>query len=191
MEIRDTILAWADQFGNGPYVIEEYGAKYSVNVPRDLVEAVLDIAIILADRVLEACRKKELRTAEYKELEDKIREKYPDNGEWLLHTVMEAVQDDHLWGRYKDIEPMVGKLEPRGYPFGSAPYMLVMRPEIYSIIYAVVRNVDDAESVHDSLVYTFFICVLAKGWGEGQGWAKAENGTWKWEKEETKETERH
>ena len=184
MNIRETILEWTEQFGNGPYVIEEFGTKYTVDVPRNLAEAVLDISILLADRVLESCRKKELCTAEYKELEDKIREKYPDNGDWLFHTVMEAVLDDHLWGRYKDIEAMVGKLKPRGYPFGSAPYLLVMRPEIDALIYAIIRTVDEAESCYDSLVYTFFICILAKGWGEGNGWSKSKEGKWEWHKKE-------
>jgi hypothetical protein len=96
---------------------------------------------------------------------------------------LEALRDDHLFGRYRDIEPMIGRLSPRGYPAGSAAYLLMVRPELHKLIYAVIRHVDDVEENYVSLVYTFFIGILAKGWGEGNGWRKTPTG-WQWSSEQ-------
>jgi hypothetical protein len=43
--------------------------------------------------------------------------------------------------------------------------------------------VDDVEENYVSLVYTFFIGILAKGWGEGNGWRKTPTG-WQWSSEQ-------
>ena len=177
MSIRDDLLAWADQFENDHYVFEMYGANFTVDLDRATVENVLDIAITLVDRV--AAAKGDLHTTEYEELEERVRQKYPEDGAWLFHTVMEAFLDDHLFGRYRDIEPMIAKLSPRGYPIGSAAYLLTVRPDLRELIYAVIRHVDDVEEIYASLIYTFFLGVLAKGWGEGNGWKKTEKG-WAW-----------
>ena len=98
------------------------------------------------------------------------------------------VRNDHLFGRYKDIEPMIAKLSPRGYPMSSAAYLLTVRPELHKLIYAVVRHVDDAEENYDSLVYTFFLGALAKGWGVGNGWSKSEDGNWMWTRDDDKKS---
>ena len=182
MSTRDHILAWVDQFENDHYTFDLYGQNYTVHLPRETVEAVLNISITLVDRVVAA--KGELHTADYEELEAKVRKQYPEDSAWLLHIIMEVVFDDHLFGRYKDIEPLIGKLMPRGYPMGSAPYLLLVRPELQQLVYAVIRHVDDAEENYESLVYTFFVSTLAKGWGEGGGWSKTEEGNWMWKREE-------
>ena len=180
MAIREDLLLWADQFENDHYVFEAYGDEYTVDLPRGTVEAAIDIAITLVDRVVEA--KGELHTAEYEALEDKVRKEHPEDSAWLFHIVLEAYSDDHLFGRYRDIEPMIAKLSPRGYPRESAAYLLTVRPELHKLIYAVIRLVDSAEENYVSLVFTFFIGILAKGWGEGNGWKKTENG-WQWSSE--------
>lgn len=181
MSIREDLITWADQFENDHYVFEMYGANFTVDLDRPTVEAVLDIAITLVDRVVAA--KGELHTSEYEELEAKVRQEHPDNSSWVFHTMMRAFLDDRLFGRYRDIEPMIAKLSPRGYPMGSAAYMFTVRPELHELIYAVIRHVDDVEEIYASLIYTFFLGVLAKGWGEGNGWKKTENG-WQWSREE-------
>ena len=61
----------------------------------------------------------------------------------------------------------------------SAAYLLTVRPELHELIYAVIRHVDAVEEEYESLVYTFFLGTLAKGWGEGNGWTKTEKG-WVW-----------
>ena len=179
MAIREDLLLWADQFENDHYVFEAYGDEYTVDLEREKVEAAIDIAITLVDRVVEA--KGELHTAEYEALETKVRREHPED--WLFHTVLEAYSDDNLFGRYRDIEPMIAKLSPRGYPTCSAAYLLTVRPELHKLIYAVIRHVDDVEENYVSLVFTFFIGILAKGWGEGNGWKKTENG-WQWTRED-------
>lgn len=179
MSIREDLLLWADQFENDHYVFEAYGDEYTVDLPRETVEAAIDIAITLVDRVVEA--KDDLKTAEYEELEARVRREYPED--WLFRTVLKAYGDDHLFGRYRDIEPMIGRLSPRGYPAGSAAYLLTVRPELHKLIYAVIRHVDDVEENYVSLVYTFFIGILAKGWGEGNGWRKTPTG-WQWSSEQ-------
>ena len=181
MAIREDLLLWADQFENDHYVFEAYGDEYTVDLPRGTVEAAIDIAITLVDRVVEA--KGELHTAEYEALEDKVRKKHPEDSAWLFHIVLEAYSDDHLFGRYRDIESMIAKLSPRGYPRESAAYLLTVRPELHKLIYAVIRHVDDVEENYVSLVFTFFIGILAKGWGEGNGWKKTPTG-WQWTQEE-------
>ena len=178
MIVRETFLEWIDQFENDHYEYEMYGETVKVDLPRETVEKVMDISLLLCDRVVEA--QGELTTAEYEELEASVRKDYPDDGPWLFHVVLKAVLDDGLFGRYKDIEPMVGALMPRGYPMASALYLLVVRPEIHELIYAVIRHVDDVEENYASLAYTFFLGILAKCWGEGFGWSKNENGNWVW-----------
>ena len=170
MGIREDLLLWADQFENDHYVFEAYGDEYIVDLPRETVEAAIDIAITLVDRVVAA--KGDLHTAEYEALEARVRQEHP-----------QAYGDDHLFGRYRDIEPMIGRLSPRGYPAGSAAYLLMVRPELHKLIYAVIRHVDDVEENYVSLVYTFFIGILAKGWGEGNGWRKTPTG-WQWSSEQ-------
>ena len=182
MSTRELILAWAEQFQNDHYSFDLYGVNYTVDLPRDTMEAVLDISISLVDRVVAA--KGDLRTAEYEELEARVRKKYPEESAWLLHIVLEVILDEHLFGRYKDIELMLGKLSPRGYPIDSAAYLLLVRPELLKLVYAVIRHVDDAEENYESLVFTFFLGTLAKGWGVGNGWSKTDNGNWVWKQEE-------
>ena len=46
MSIREDLLLWADQFENDHYVFEAYGDEYTVDLPRETVEAAIDIAII-------------------------------------------------------------------------------------------------------------------------------------------------
>ena len=178
MSIRKDLLLWADQFENDHYVFEAYGDTYTVDLDRETVEAAIDIAITLVDRVVAA--KGELSTSEYEELEARVRREHLED--WLFRTVLKAYGDDRLFGRYRDIEPMIAKLSPRGYPVGSAAYLLTVRPELHKLIYAVIRHVDDAEENYVSLVYTFFIGILAKGWGEGNGWTKTPTG-WQWSSE--------
>ena len=184
MSIRESILAWADQFENDHYTFNLYGEKYIVDLPRETVEDILDISITLVNRVVAA--KGDLHTAEYEKLETRIRKTYPEDSAWLLHIVMEVIHNDHLFGHYRDIEPMIGKLSPRGYPIDSAAYLLLVRPELQQLVYAVIRHVDDVEENYDSLAYTFFLGTLAKGWGVGNGWSKNEKGNWVWNREEDK-----
>ena len=178
MDIREGLLEWIDQFENDHYEFDVYGEAVTVNLPRETVEKVMDISILLVNRVVEAHG--ELSTAEYTELEESVRAGHPDDESWLFHLVIDAVRNDHLFGRYKDIEPMIGELMPRGYPMGSGAYLFTVRPEIHKLIYAVIRHVDDVKDNYKSLVYTFFIGVLTKGWGEGFGWAKTAEGNWMW-----------
>ena len=178
MNAREMLLAWMDRFENDHYEFDVYGEKVIVDLPRKTVERVMDISLLLCDRVVEA--QSELTTAEYEELEASARKQYPDDGSWLFHLVIKAVLNERLFGRYQDIEPMVADLNPRNYPRGSAPHLLIVRPEIHQLVYAVIRHVDDVEENYMSLVYTFFIGVLTKGWGEGFGWVKMEDGGWQW-----------
>ena len=178
MRTREAFLAWMNQFENNHYVFDVYGETVTVDLARETVEKVMDISLLLVDRVVAA--QAELTTAEYEALENKVRKEYPEDGAWMFHLMLEAVLDDHLFGRYKDIEPMIGKLMPRGYPMGSAPYLIVVRPEIHELIYAVIRHVDNVEEDYVSLAYTFFIGTLTKGWGTGFGWSKMENRNWEW-----------
>ena len=178
MNTREDLLAWMDQYENDHYVYDLYGEEVVVDLPRPIVEEVLDIAILLVDRVVAA--KGELTSAEYEKLEEKVRKQNPNDSSWLSHVVEEALADEHLFGRYKDIEPMIGNLMPRGYPPNSMAYFFLFRPDIHKLIYAVIRHVDDVQENYDELVYTFFVGVLAKGWGEGFGWSKNEKGNWVW-----------
>ena len=89
-DIRNTILDWADQFENDHYEFNMYGIKYTVDLPRETVEAVLDIAITLMDRVVAV--KGELHTADYEELENRVlgcsieeKNAMPDAGDWLFN----------------------------------------------------------------------------------------------------------
>ena len=165
MNAREMVLSWMDQFENDHYEFDVYGEMVKVDLPRATVEKVMDISIFLVDRVVAA--KGELSTAEYEELEENARKKYPDDSSWLFHVVMDAFLNERLFGWYMDIEPMIGDLMPRGYSRESAAYLLTVRPEIHKLIYAVIRHVDDIEENYNSLVYTFFLGVIAKGWGEG------------------------
>ena len=177
-ETKEALLAWADQFENNHYVFDVYGEPVTVYLPRDTVEKVMDISLLLLDRVVAAHG--EITTAEYLELEENVRGKCLDDGEWILHIVMKAAGNNHLFGRYKDIEPMIGKLNPRGYPMGTVAYLMLVRPEIHKLIYAVIRHADDAREHYESLAYTFFIGILAKCWGTGYGWSKTEKDNWVW-----------
>ena len=78
--------------------------------------------------------REELKTSEYVELEKSVREKYPDEKGWLLFVVIEAVKGDYLFGRYREVEHMIGGMKPRGYPMDSAAYRLMVRPEIHKLI---------------------------------------------------------
>ena len=179
MSTREALLTWMDQFENDRFVFDMYGETVTVDLPRETAEKVMDISLLLVDRVAKA--KGELATAEYEALEDRVRENYPENdSSWLLDVILEAYHDDHLFGRYRDIEAMIGRLMPRGCPMGSAMYLIVVRPEIHKLIYAVIRHVDHVEEDYVSLAYTFFTGVLTKGWGTGFGWSKSENGNWVW-----------
>ena len=182
MSIREALLTWIDQFENDHYVFDIYGETVTVDLPRETVEQVMDIAILLVDRVVEA--QGDLATAEYEELEAAVRKEYPDDSEWVFHVGMEAFCNDRLVGKYRDIEPMVAKLMPRGYPPGSAAYLFTVHFELEELIYAVIRHVDDVKENYDSLVFTFFAGVLTKGWGEGLGWSKTEEGNWQWTRRE-------
>ena len=77
MTVRDTLLAWMDQFENDHYEFDVYGENVSVDLPRDTVEKIMDISLKLCDRVVEA--KGELSSAEYENLESIIRKEHPDD----------------------------------------------------------------------------------------------------------------
>ncbi len=170
---REKIIKWIDQFENDHYEFDMYGEKVKVDLPREIVEKILDISILLVDRVVDA--KGILHTSEYEKLEKKFKKENPDT--WLIRTVLEVVPDDHLFGRYRDIANMIGKLRPHNFPLRSATYLTMILPEIYELIYAAARCVDEAQESYTSLVYTFFLGVLGLCWGEGFGWRK-ENGNW-------------
>ena len=70
MSIKDALLMWADQFENDHYEFDVYGRTISVDLPRKTVEKVMDIALLLVDRVVAA--KGDLTTAEYEEHEKNI-----------------------------------------------------------------------------------------------------------------------
>ncbi len=63
MTVRDTLIAWIDQFENDHYEFDVYGENVLVDLPRETVEKVLDISLLLCDRVVEA--KDELFMADY------------------------------------------------------------------------------------------------------------------------------
>lgn len=170
MNIKETLLAWIDQSDH--YEFDLYGEMVKVDLPKETVKKVLDISILLVDRVVAA--KGELHSSDYPHLE----------GDNLIQVVFSTVLDEHLFGKYKDIEPMIGELHPRDFPMGSASYLLMVRPEMYKLIYAVISQVDIVKENYDGFVQTFFLGVLAMGWGEGFGWRK-ENGVWTWRKRET------
>ena len=177
-ETKELLLDWTEQFENDHYIYEVYGQTLTADVPKETVKKIIDIAILLVDRVKAA--KGDLSSSEYEELEGKVREEYPDINEMAFHVMLKAINDEHLFGRYLDIEPMVGELLLRGYEPGSAAYLLLIKPVIHQLIYAVVRHVDEIDEKYTSLAYTFFIGVITKGWSEGNGWTKTENGTWEW-----------
>jgi len=180
MSTRDDLILWMDQFENGHYEFDAYGETVKVDLPRDKVEKVLDISLLLVDRM--AAAKNELSSADYKEFESRVRENCKKDKPWQFYVAFEAVFDEKLFGRYKDIESMIAELEPRDYPKDSASYLLMVKIEIHQLIYAVIRELDKAEEDYTSLVYTFFIGVLAKCWGEGFGWYKDEDGCWCWKR---------
>ena len=188
MNVREDLLKWMDQFENDHYVFDIYGETVSVDLPREKVEKIMDISIRLLDSVVAA--QKELKTSEYIELENSVRKKYSDDSKWLFYVVIEAVVDEHLFGRYREVEQMIREMEPRGYPMDSAAHLLTVRPEIDELIYAVIRNVDIVKENYKSLVYTFFLGVLTKGWSKGFGWYITEDGTWAWTSKKIK-NERH
>lgn len=178
MTVRDTLLAWIDQFENDHYEFDVYGENVSVDLPRETVEKVLDISLLLCDRVVEA--KDELFMADYLNVEESIRQKCKDDEHLMFYLVDEVAHNERLYGRYRDIESMITNLKPRDYPVGSAASILYTVFEIRNLIYAVIRHVDDIEEKYMSLAYTFFLGVLCKGWGEGFGWSKDKDGTWTW-----------
>ena len=45
MDVRENLLAWMDQFENDHYVFDMYGKTVSVDLPREMVEKVMDISI--------------------------------------------------------------------------------------------------------------------------------------------------
>lgn len=179
MDTREALLAWMNQFQNDHYVFDVYGEAVTVDLPKETVAKLIDISILFVDRVVKA--RDELRTEEYEDMENRVRKQYPKDEAWLLHVMLEAVSNEHLFGRYQDIEPMIGKLMPRGYLMESTAYLFMVRPEIQKLIYAVIHHVDDAEENYGSLVYTFLVGVLTKGWGEGFGWSKTKEGNWIWQ----------
>ncbi len=216
-DIRNIILDWADQFENDHYSFNLYGSKFSLTLPRETVEAVLDISITLVDRIVAA--KGELHKSDYQEfekrvigctVEDKAKEETEEKeeeemvsasssdsssnsqnsfsnsslnrsdsssvssssvsssnvigGDWFFSLILEAVFDKRLFGRYEDIEQMIADLMPQKK--NTATYMFLIKPELHKLIYAAIRHVDDVEENYNSLVYTFFLGVLAKCWGE-------------------------
>ena len=87
MTVRDTLLAWIDQFENDHYEFDVYGENVSVDLPREKVEKVLDISLLLCDRVVEA--KDELFMADYLNVEESIRQKCKDDKHWMFYLVDE------------------------------------------------------------------------------------------------------
>ena len=165
MNTREALLAWMDQFENDHYIFDAYGETVAVDLPRETVEKVMDISLLLVDRVVEA--KGELATTEYEDLEKRFRKDYPEKDFlWLFNKMPKEYFDEHLFGRFRDIEAMIGDLMPGGYSRASTPYYMLIRPEINKLIYAVIRHVDNAEKNYESLAYTFFTGVLAKGWAQ-------------------------
>ena len=66
MDVRETFLAWMDQFENDHYEFDVYGEKVTVDLTKDTVEKVVDIALLLCDRV--AAAQDELTSADYEEM---------------------------------------------------------------------------------------------------------------------------
>ncbi len=178
MDVKEELLAWADQFENDHYIFDVYGKTVTADVPKEIVEKLIEIAILLVDRVVAA--QGSLSTAEYEKLEQQTRKEYPDESDWLIHVMLNAYNDERLFGRYIDIEPMIGELELRGCYMGTAAYIFMIKPEIILLIYAVIRHVDDIVDNYKSLVYSFLIGVITKGWSEGGGWFKTEDGNWEY-----------
>ena len=79
---------------------------------------------------------------------------------------------------------MIEKLNPRDLSTDSAAYRLMVRQDVQGMIYSIIRNVDDVDEEYINMVYTFFLGLMAKGWGEGHGWYKSEDGNWCWHEEE-------
>ena len=94
-----------------------------------------------------------------------------DYERWIRKKVLEGVSDVAPGAIVKQIRSSTG-LSQRSFA-----------ESIHKLIYAVIRHVDDVEENYVSLVYTFFIGILAKGWGEGNGWRKTPTG-WQWSSEQ-------
>ena len=121
----------------------------------------------------------DLATEEYLELESRLQEKYPnDDGEWLINVVLDAVNNERLFGRYKEFEPMSAALNLRGLPARSTVYLLMIKFSILTLIYRIIRRVDDIQENYIPLACEFFTGVIAEDWGEGLGWVKKENDKW-------------
>ena len=74
MDAKKALLAWMDQFQNDHYVLDVYGESVTVDLPKETVTKLIYISISLVDRVVEA--KDELHTAEYEDMEERIRKEY-------------------------------------------------------------------------------------------------------------------
>ncbi len=176
------VMEWIEPHKDNHYEYDFLGHEIKVDLPRDKVESILDISLLLVDRIQEA--KGDLKSKEYIELEKRVREEHPSDSSWVLFTTLEAVSNDRLYGRYRDIELMIKKLNPRDLSTDSAAYRLMVRQDVQGMIYSIIRNVDDVDEEYINMVYTFFLGIMAKGWGEGLGWYKSEDGNWCWHKEE-------
>ncbi|MBQ8160804.1 MAG: hypothetical protein IJ083_08615 [Clostridia bacterium] len=174
---REGLIAWLNQFEGDHYTFDMYGVRFTVDLPRATAEKVMDIAFLLIDRIVEA--QGELTGAEFQKLE--AEKGLMADGSDVLRVVMAAYADDHLFGRFRDIDAMIGRLQPKGAPLDSGFFQLVIRPELDLLIYAAIRHVDTVEKEYESLVYTVFLGFLSKGWGEGAGWCKGDDGNWHWQ----------
>ena len=176
------VMKWIDPYKDNHYEYNFLGHEIKVDLPRDKVESILDISLLLVDRIQEA--KGDLKTKEYIDLEERVRKEHHSDGDWVLFAASEVVKNDRLYGRYRDIELMIEQLHPRDLSTDSTAYMLMVRQDIRGMIYSVIRNVDVVDEEYVNLVYTFFLGIMAKGWGEGLGWYKGDEGNWCWHKEE-------
>ena len=180
-DIRSYLHEWVDQFEGDYYSYDVYGTPVTVNVDRETVEKLIDISADLVDTVVAA--KEDLTTAEYETLEAEQKKLHGDDT-WLLYTVLEAKEKKRLWARYEPFIDRLTDLGPRDIPKGSASYLLMVKPNLEQLVYATIRHVDDVEENYVRLAYTFFILALAKGWGEGFGWKRREDGGWMWKAED-------
>ena len=180
-DARELVQEWIDCFEDNHYEFDLFGHQIKVDLPREKVESILEISLLLAKRIKEA--QGDLKSEEYKELEERVRKEHPSNNDWVTFSVLEAVCNERLYGRYRDIEKMIDKLNPRDIPIDSASYMLMVRPDIQSLIYSMIRNVDDVDEKYESIVFSFFLALMAQGWGEGLGWYRCDAGNWCWHKE--------
>lgn len=172
-------MAKARKTGTDLYSLDYRHEELHVEIDEDKLNQLIEIDLDLHEKLKKLDESGKLRLEQFEALEQETSEQHPGGEEYW--QIINALADENLLDRpeLKEEINRIGKLNPGGIPYGSASWLLVIRFQISSCLYAVARFTDrlEEDEIYLSCLWYFLRSVLACGWETGNEAAEKQMDT--------------